>query len=521
MRRSRNNRSSRNKSSNSSNNSNSSQKTTSSSQLFPCTIDQLKQKLQETFNQSPDLSFQTFTVQQQKIAVFYLQYQINKDQLNKSILDTILSGNQQWDSQSILNKVPLGTGATKDEMDPIAKAIIQGSIGVYVEQDSEAIMFLAPELARRAVARAENESLVLGPQIAFTESLITNMNILRWRLDTTDFQTEKIIVGEDVPTEVRIVYLKDLANEENVNTIRQRIKELKVDDLPDSNILAQMIEDKSSSVFPQLLTTELPDRVCNSLTKGKVGILVDKSPHAIVAPASLFSFFESTEDLYMRWNMGTFIRVLRMLAMLISILLTPAYVAALTFHVEIIPSSLLVSLGKSRANVPFPPVFEALLLELLIELLREAGARLPTKVGQTMGIVGGIVLGQAAVKAGFTSNILIIIIALSALASFTAPSYMMGTAIRVVRFPMIILSGLWGLVGIILGLSFLIIHLMKLTSLGRPYLTPVYPFHLKDFDNSLMRLPWSQSTHRPLGNQPKKVKMYSEKKAKKKKDIDE
>ncbi len=520
MRRSRNTRSSRGKSSDQSNNSNNSQKKTSSS-IFPCTIDQLKEELKKTFNQSPDLSFQTFTVQQQKILVFYLQYQINKDQLNKSILDTILSGNQQWDSQTILNKVPLGTGKSKEEVDPIAKALIQGSIGLYVEQDNAVVTFLAPELERRAVSAAENESLVFGPQIAFTESLITNLNILRWRLDTTDYQTEKFIIGDDIPTEVRIVYLKDLANEENVNTLRQRISELKVNDIPDSNVLAQMIEDKSSSVFPQMIITELPDRVCNSLSKGKVGILVDKSPNAIIAPASLFSFFESTEDLYMRWNMGTFIRILRMFAMFISITLTPAYVAALTFHVEIIPSSLLVSLGKSRANVPFPPVFEALLLELLIELLREAGARLPTKVGQTMGIVGGIVLGQAAVKAGFTSNILIIIIALSALSSFTAPSYMMGTAIRVIRFPMIVLSGLYGLIGMIFGLSFLIIHLLKLSSLGRPYLSPIYPLQVKDFNNSLIRLSWAKSHERPISNQPKKLDRYSKKKAKIKKDIDE
>lgn len=493
----------------------------SSNSFFPSTINVFQEELKKTFNNSPDLVLQSFTVEQKKLVIFYLQYQVNKDQLNKSILDTLLTANHQWDAQSILNKVPLGSGSTKDQLEPIADSLIQGSIGVYVEQDDCVVTFIAPELEKRAVAQAENESLVFGPKIAFTESLITNLNILRWRIDTTDFQTEKIIVGEDIPTEVRIVYLKDIANEENVNTVRQRVKDLKINELPDTNILAQMIEDKSSSVFPQMVTTELPDRVCNSLSKGKVGILVDKSPTALVAPASIFSFFESTEDLYMRWNMGTFIRLLRMLAMFLSISLTPAYVAALTFHVEIIPSTLLVSLGKSRSNVPFPPILEALLLELLIELLREAGARLPTKVGQTMGIVGGIVLGQAAVKAGFTSNILIIIIALSALASFTAPSYMMGTAIRIIRFPMIILSGLWGLIGIFFGLSFLLIHLLKITSLGRPYLMPIYPFKPKDFDNSIFRLPWSQSAHRPAGNQPQKKHLYSEKKAKQKKDIDE
>ena len=168
---------------------------------------------------------------------------------------------------------------------------------------------------------------------------------------------------------------------------------------------------------------------------------MDRSPDAIYGPAPFFTFFESTEDIYMRWNMGFFLRILRLTATFLSILLTPAYVAVLTYHYEVIPSPLLVSLGQSRSNVPFPPVFEAFLLEFVIELLREAGRRLPTKVGQTMGIVGGIVIGQAAVEAGFTSNILIIIIALSALGSFTTPSYLMGTAIRIIRFPIILLAG--------------------------------------------------------------------------------
>ncbi len=188
--------------------------------------------------------------------------------------------------------------------------------------------------------------------------------------------------------------------------------------------------------------------------------------------------------------------------------LSPLYVAVITYHYEVIPSALLLTIGESRSRVPFPPVIEALFLEFMIELLREAGARLPTKVGQTMGIVGGIVLGQAAVDAGFTSNVLIIIVALSALGSFTAPSYEMGATIRILRFPIILLAALWGLVGIFIGVSLLLIHLLKLTSLGRPYLSPIYPFRFTDMKYALIRLPIKFYDERPKTNRPQNSRRF-------------
>ncbi len=186
-----------------------------------------------------------------------------------------------------------------------------------------------------------------------------------------------------------------------------------------------------------------------------------------------------------------------------SLFLTAFYVATMTFHFELIPSKLLLIIGQSRSQIPFPPLLEALLLELLIELLREVGARLPSKVGQTMGIVGGIVIGQATVEAGLTSNILIIIVAFSALGAFTAPIYEMGTAIRIARFPFIILAGVWGLNGIIIGVCVMMVHLLKLTSLNKPYLAPLYPFRIKDIKYFLIRLPHHFYMRRPVVNRPK------------------
>lgn len=483
------------------------------------TKDAYIEQMKSQFHQSPDLICKEFQFRHQTIVIHFITYQVQKDFVERDLLTPLTSAKRAWTIEDLQNKIPLASSITSNSLEKVTDALIHGSVAVYIEGEPQVVLFALPNLERRALNRAETESLVFGPQISFTESLVTNMNVVRWRLDTDDLVIEKMIVGKRIKSEIRIVYLKSLANDDNVQTMRQRISDLVVDEIADTSVLGQLIEDSSSSVFPQLITTELPDRFCNSISEGRVGVLVDKSPTTLIGPMSFLNFFESTEDIYVRWNMGTFIRLLRFLAMFLSIILTPFYVAALTYHYEIVPGSLLMSLGQSRATVPFPPVIEALLLEILIEFLREAGARLPTKVGQTMGIVGGIVLGQAAVKAGFTSNILIIIIALSALASFTAPSYLMGSAIRIIRFPMILLAGLWGLIGIIFALSFLIIHLLKQQSLGRPYLAPIYPFEWKDLNDTIFRSTFPKNTQRPNYIMTKDPYRFDEKKAKKQNDV--
>ncbi|MDY0395929.1 spore germination protein [Virgibacillus halophilus] len=381
-------------------------------------------------------------------------------------------------------------GNSIDSLEKTLEQLIFGSVCLYIEGEKEILTYSLLNKEKRSLETAETESLVLGPKMAFTESIETNLNIVRFRIRSTDLAIEEFQIGTMSPRIVRMVYMKSIANETDVNTMRQRLEDLDVDEIQDSVVLKQYLEDSQWSIFPQFDSTELPDRFTYNITKGKIGVLTENSPTGFIGPSTLFSFFESTEDLYMRWNAGTALRMLRFIAMTISILLTPLYVAAVTYQYSIIPSQELITLGESRASVPFPPLLEALILEFMIELLREAGARLPTKVGQTMGIVGGIVIGEAAVQAGLTSNILIILVAISALASFTSPSYLMSVTIRMVRFPLILLSGLLGLLGIVYGVVFLIIHLLKVTSLGRPFLVPLYPLQLKDFNKVLFRSPF-------------------------------
>ena len=351
----------------------------------------------------------------------------------------MLKRKRQWSNQLILNDIPLSKGTTSIALEDILEKLIIGNVFIYIEEENEIISYPLLKMEQRSLGKAETESLVLGPQMAFTESLSANMNVVRGIIRTSDLVLEKIIIGKRIPYEVRVVYLKSLANETDIETMRQRVNDLDVDELEDVTIVKQYIEDSSTNIFPQFYATELPDRFCYSVSKGKIGLLGDNSPIGIIAPSTFFSFFESPEDLYMRWGAGSFLRSLRFLAIFIAIIITPTYVAIVTYQFELLPTKLLVTIGKSRSQVPFPPIIEALLIEFFIELLREAGARLPTKVAQTMGIVGGLVIGEAAVQAGITSNILIIVVAASALASFTAPSYLMGTSLRVIRFPLMLI----------------------------------------------------------------------------------
>lgn len=484
-------------------------------------IEELEKLLQNRFENNPDLSFTVYDHENKKIAVFFISYIVETQWVHESLVKTLLEGNEPWTNKAILNNIPLAAAEKKTKLQELLDGLLIGKVFVYIEGEDAALSYLLLKKEKRSLGQAETESLVLGPKVGFTESLITNLNMIRWNIRSENLVMEKYTVGKQEPREVRLVYIKSVANTSDINTMRQRLTELDIDNVDDSSVLMQYLEDSSRSIFPQFLSTELPDRFCYSISRGRIGVLVENSPTSIIAPSTFFSFFESTEDLYMRWNVGSFLRILRYLSFLLSTLLTPIYVSVVTFHYEIIPTSLLVNLGQSRAAVPFPPILEVLILELLIELLRESGARLPTKVGQTIGIVGGVVIGTAAVEAGITSNVLLIVVALSALASFTAPNYLMGTTVRLIRFPMIFLAGTLGIVGIVYGMSFLVVHLLKLTSIGRPYLAPIYPFRWEDLNKVIFRLPNDFQNKRFISYRPKKAIRYSKKDARKRRDIDE
>lgn len=453
--------------------------------------------------------------------ISYFNTMINPDILHVDILLN-MKDDSFHSLEELKAKLPLDNIVITKDVDVIANKLYEGCIMIqFHEHDKECLLANAENRKSRTVGISEVEFSVLGPKEAFIEDLDTNINLIRQRLPLPQLTFKELLVGKLSKTKVAIIYIEGIANEANVNTMTQRIGDVEFDNVADSSILQQLISDNANSMFPVTISSEKPDRVAGELGNGKVAVLSQGSSQAILAPTTFFEAFVAREDYYMPWILATGFRLIRYFAVLFSVLASSLYVAVLTYHYEMIPKNILATLISSRTNIPFPPVIEALFLELTIELLREAGARLPTKVGQTLGIVGGIVIGQAAVAASMTSNVLLIIVALAALASFTTPIYKMSNTIRLLRFPFIICAAFWGGLGIVFCFSFFLIHLLRLTSLGRPYLHPFYPPRITGLKEMFIRSSFSRTSMRPPFLQTKDSMRYNPKRAKEKHDIDE
>ncbi|AXO95349.1 spore germination protein GerIA [Bacillus sp. MB353a] len=435
--------------------------------------------------------------------ISYYRPSLDGEKLQKYLMPTLLE-RPNASLEELKEHIPMSGITITNDLQKIEDMVLKGHAIVQVNQQDQKCMLANIAIDNyRAPTPPLNESTVIGPQEGFVEDIDTNINLVRKRLPVLDLQTKEMIVGEFSKTKVVMMYLDNLAEKDNVDFLEESLRALEYDQINDSAYIQELMGEKS--IFPLYINTERTDRVTKALIDGKIAIFVDGSPSVLLTPVSYFDFFISPEDYNVSWLYATFSRILRLIAVLFSICATPLYVAVLNYHYELIPSDLLETLILSRAQVPFPPLIEALFLELAIDLLREAGARLPMKVGQTLGIVGGIVIGQASVQAGLTSNILLIIVALSALASFITPIYKMGNAVRLLRFPFLIFAEIGGLFGISLGFIFLFTHLFRLTSLRKPYAL-FYPTRQQSVKDSWIRFPLTMIDTRDVQARPQHVK---------------
>ncbi|HDR7716133.1 spore germination protein [Bacillus albus] len=435
--------------------------------------------------------------------ISYYRPSLDGEKLQKYLMPTLLE-RPNASLEELKEHIPMSGITITNDLQKIEDMVLKGHAIIQSNQQDQKCMLANIAIDNyRAPTPPLNESTVIGPQEGFVEDIDTNINLVRKRLPVLDLQTKEIIVGEFSKTKVVMMYLDNLAEKENVEFLEESLRALEYDQINDSAYLQELTGEKS--IFPLYINTERNDRVTKALIDGKIAIFVDGSPNVLLTPVSYFDFFISPEDYNVSWLYATFSRVLRLIAVLFSICAAPLYVAVLNYHYELIPSDLLETLILSRAQVPFPPLIEALFLELVIDLLREAGARLPMKVGQTLGIVGGIVIGQASVQAGLTSNILLIIVALSALASFITPIYKMGNAVRLLRFPFLAFAEIGGLFGISLGFVFLFTHLFRLTSLRKPYAL-FYPTRQQSVKDSWIRFPLTMIDTRDVQARPQHVK---------------
>ncbi|AZN43699.1 spore germination protein [Paenibacillus albus] len=396
---------------------------------------------------------------------------------------------------------PIASIQTAESIEDIEKDILSGCAALVIDGYDRTVIADLRGFEHRTVEEPSTEVTVQGPREGFTESLNVNTALVRRKIQSKDLKMESITVGSLSRTTIVIAYIHGVANESVVEEVRNRMRQIQIDTVLSGNVVEEFIEDQPFTVFPQVQKSERPDIVAASLAERKVAIFIDGTPLVLIVPCTLWTAFQSADDYYERFIYASFTRWLRMLLILISLYLPSFYVAITTFHPQLIPTNLLLSIAAAREGVPFPAVIEALLMEFLFEGLREAGIRMPRQTGSAISIVGAIVIGQAAVQAGIVSAPMVIVVSVTGIASLITPRYNMGIAFRMLRFPMLVCSGFFGLYGITMATLFLLIHLTNLESFGVPYLSPVAPTERSKLRDIFIRAPWWAMRTQPSGKQ--------------------
>jgi len=384
-----------------------------------------------------------------------------------------------------------------DYMEDAFAALLAGNAVFFLDGFDKAMKISSKGYPNMGVSGAETEKVLRGSREGFTDAVKTNSALVRKRLRDTRMKVEEISVGVRSNTMIQVLYIEDLVQEELLEEVKERLGG--VDGILDSGMLEQLTEETWYSPFPQYQTTERPDRAAQELLNGKIVVICDNTPYVLILPSSFNGFMESSEDWYHHFEMASFLRVLRYLALFVSVLLPGLYLAVIRFHTQILPTNLLLSFAEAREGVPFSSVTELVFLELSFELIREAGVRVPGSLGNAIGIVGGLVIGQAAVSANLVSPIVVMIVALTALGGMVIPNEEFASAFRLFKYLFLFLGGSLGIFGIVLGIYLTVAHLAGLLSFGMPYLLPfVKKDPVKEVGNGILRPPFRKRKYRPL-----------------------
>ena len=434
----------------------------------------------------------------------YIEVAVSNMMLDDSALGKMI--NHFWeispeDIQEFVRHNSLGIADVKklENLDESIDAMLAGNAVFFIDGYDKAMKISSKGYPSTGVMEAESEKVLRGSREGFSDSVKSNSALVRKRLRDTRLKVEEYKIGVRSHTLTQVLYMDDLVHEGLLEEVKERLEEFQIDGILDSGMLEQLTEDVWYSPFPQYQTTERPDRAVQEILKGKVVILCDNSPEALILPGNFSSFMESSEDWYHRFEMASFLRILRYLAVIMATVLPGLYLAVIRFHTQILPSALILSFAEAREGVPFSSVVELIFLELAFELIREAGVRVPGSLGNAIGIVGGLVIGQAAVEANLVSPIVVMIVALTALGSMTVPNEEFAAAFRLVKYGFLILGGYLGIYGIVLGVYLVIGHLSGLISFGIPYLVPFIKKEQKGSrGDGVLRVPLSKRVLRPL-----------------------
>lgn len=455
--------------------------------------------MKELFKDNSDMIFRQFYVYQWKAAFVYIDGMADKILLDNFVLEPLMEENIDIQKVEDIKEKILAVSDLREvsDLSEGINAMLSGDTLMLIDGLGAAYVLATRFWPARSVGEPSGETVVRGARDGFTETIRFNTVLIRRRIRDTRLKVVPKVLGTRSKTDVVIMYIDDIVNQNVLDELNRRIDEINIDAVLDSGYVEQMIEDNNFSIFPQIQSTERPDVVAAALYEGRVAVLVDNSPFAIVAPVTLSNLLQSPDDYYQRWIQSSIMRCIRIFALILSIILPALYVAVTSFHTAIIPTKLAYSIAGSREGVPFPAFVEALIMEVSLALLLEAIVHLPKPVGATIGIVGGLIIGQAAVSAGIVSPIMIIIVGVTAITEFITPNYGITSALRLIRILLIIASAVVGLYGIMLGLLVVLIHLIRLKSFGIPYLAPTVNPNIRDFKDMYVRLPFKFFKERP------------------------
>ncbi|MEH7334741.1 spore germination protein [Neobacillus drentensis] len=471
--------------------------------LEPSLTDNL-QKIKELFGNSDDIIMREIRIGKEgriKACIIFTDGLIDSQSAQNFIMESLMI---DWrttgiDSESVtgynllhhLKDMVLTVGDIQDINDftNLLDSLLNGKVILLFEGYSQGFAVEMKGGKERSVEEPTTETTIRGPREGFTENIRVNTSLLRRKIRDHNLWIESRKIGKVSKTNVSIMYINGIANDKIVEELRKRLDRIKIDSILETGYIEELIQDAKWSPFPTMYHSERPDAIAADLLEGRIAILVDGTPFVITIPVIFAQFLQSPEDYYNRADITTLLRFLRYVGFFIALLAPSFYIAITTFHQEMLPTQLLITLAAQREGVPFPAFIEALAMEVSFEILREAGLRMPKAIGQAVSIVGTLVIGSAAVEAGFVSAAMVIVVAITAISSFIVSNYELAISIRMLRFPFMAIAASFGLFGIIVGLIALILHMCSLRSFGIPYMAPFGPFIKDDQKDAIFRFP--------------------------------
>ncbi|AOT70297.1 spore germination protein [Geosporobacter ferrireducens] len=460
------------------------------------------EKIKTAFGKSSDLYERKITTAgNYKITLFFIDGLVNETDISAFLINSLLKSTEQpRNDQSIeffsKQMIPSTNVIVSHTFKDVYLNLLDGFVIVLFEGSKKAYALNFSGGEKRSLEDSKLEKNLRGPRDAFVEDLRTNTSLIRRRIKNLNLQIENMTLGSRSGTGVCIAYLRDIANLKIVEELQNRLLQINFDNIQDSTYIAHLIEDNPFSIFPLLLKTEKPDKVASNLLEGKIVLLSDNSPTAVLIPTVFGDYFHIQDDYYDYFYIASISRMIRILGAFLATLATPLYIALTAINLDMLPVKLALPFSQIRYVIPFPLVVEVIIMEITLELLREAGLRIPSPIGPAISIVGGLVIGQTAVNAGFTSPFLTIVVALSAIGSFAIPYADLVSTFRIVKGLLIIFSSLFGIFGIGAVITILIIHMCSLTCFGIPYLAPFSEKGILISIKDVLRIPFKLSKKR-------------------------